>query len=328
MDRPIRILSLDGGGIRGIIPALVLAELERRTGRPIARQFDLIAGTSTGGILALGLARPGAGGAPHYSAADLVGLYEREGRVIFAAPFWRRIPVLGNLFSEKYPARNIEGVLQSYFGDTLLSEALTELIIPCYELENRTPWFFRRCRARTQPGWDFPLRTVARATSAAPTYFPAIALPAPPPGPDWALIDGGVFANNPALCAYVEARTLFPKARDFLVVSIGTGQASTPIHFSRAKHWGLGGWAKPMLDVVFDGITDTIDYQLDQLLPPLSDGTRPHYRLQAELRTVKETMDDAAPEHIAQLKGIADKIIADNDALLTTLATQLGRWSA
>ena len=85
----VKILSIDGGGIRGIIPAIVLAEIERRTGRPTAQLFDLVAGTSTGGILALGLTIPKTTGAPLYTARSLAEMYEREGSRIFFRPFLR-----------------------------------------------------------------------------------------------------------------------------------------------------------------------------------------------------------------------------------------------
>ena len=108
MPQPIRILSIDGGGIRGIIPAMVLAELERRARGPICTLFDLIAGTSTGGILALGLAKPNGDRKPAYSAADLIELYEKEGKTIFATPAWHRWPIIGFLYelcAVRYPAR-------------------------------------------------------------------------------------------------------------------------------------------------------------------------------------------------------------------------------
>ena len=98
-----KILSIDGGGIRGIIPAIVLEELERTTGKPISTLFDLIAGTSTGGILALGLTRPGPDGAAKYSAGDLVGLYRREGQRIFSRSLLYRVTALGRLSKPKYP---------------------------------------------------------------------------------------------------------------------------------------------------------------------------------------------------------------------------------
>src|SRR5215210_4815135 len=103
-----KVLSIDGGGIRGIIPAMVLAEIEARTGKRSAEMFDLVAGTSTGGILALGLTKPGQDGKPEYSAKKLIDLYETEGRKIFSIPVWHRVHSVGGLAEEKYPATGIE----------------------------------------------------------------------------------------------------------------------------------------------------------------------------------------------------------------------------
>ena len=144
------ILSIDGGGIRGIIPAMVLAELERRTGRPTCKLFDLIAGTSTGGVLALALTKPDAAGSPEFSAARLIELYELEGDRIFS-PAWHRWKIIGflyDLFFVRYSARNIGRVLRQYFGDTRLSEAITPLLITAYELEQRDPWLFKSEKAK------------------------------------------------------------------------------------------------------------------------------------------------------------------------------------
>ena len=169
----IKILSIDGGGIRGIIPALVLYEIEKRTGQPIAKLFDLIAGTSTGGILALGLVKPNKNGTPQYSAKNLEELYENEGKTIFSSTICHKIKSLDGLLDEKYPSSRIESVLKKYFGDTHLSEALTNIIVPSYEIEQRTPWFFKSFNAKdtNKKNEDFLMRQVARATSAAPTYF-------------------------------------------------------------------------------------------------------------------------------------------------------------
>ncbi len=127
----IKILSLDGGGIRGIITATILAEIEDRTKRPISSLFDLIAGTSTGGILALGLAMPN-NGKPRYSARDLVQLYEDKGGRIFSHSLCHEIRSLWGLREERYPSNGIEAVLDEYFGTARLSESLTNLIITSY----------------------------------------------------------------------------------------------------------------------------------------------------------------------------------------------------
>ena len=172
MAGPVKVLSIDGGGIKGIIPATVLAYIEERTGRPIASLFDLIAGTSTGGIIALGLTKPGADGAPAYTARDGVELYVRDGPKIFSRPWYRRLPLF-QLFEERYPSGPIDEVFDRRFGNARLSESLTEVIITAYEIERRTPFFFKSRHAvdPSKRGYDFLMKDAARATAAAPTYF-------------------------------------------------------------------------------------------------------------------------------------------------------------
>ncbi len=330
MATPVRILSIDGGGIRGVIPAMILHELETRAGKPIHQLFDLIAGTSTGGILALGLTAPGPNGVPRYSARALLELYENDGSTIFHQSLGRRLLAVGHLLGSKYSAKNIEDVLRRYFGETRLAEALTDVVVPSYELEGRIAWFFKSWRARRDEAYNFLMREVARATSAAPTYFPPVRLDSRGDDLDttrgyYALVDGGVFANNPSLCAYVEAKSRGPDSQDLLMVSIGTGQWTTPIPYAKARGWGLVGWAGSLLDVVFDGVSDTTEYQLKRVLRPLPDGSGRHYRFQAELAQGEDALDDASPANIANLKRVATGIIEQNDAALTELAAALGR---
>ena len=326
MSRPIRILSLDGGGIRGIIPAIVLAELEQKTGRPICELFDLIAGTSTGGILALALTKPDAHGKPVFPAARLIELYEKEGGRIFS-PAWHRWPIIGfifDLFEVRYSSKNITRVLQRYFGATRLSDVLTPVLVTAYELQKRDPWLFKSERAKAEADHDFPMHQVAYATSAAPTYFPPLKLHAPKPLKWYALIDGGVYAQNPAMAAYVEAHMIYPDARDFIICSIGTGRSKKPIEYNKARRWGLAGWARPILDVVFDGVSDTVDYELDLLLPP-GGGSKRHYRVQVELAAGEDAMDDPSPKNLQRLRARAQQLIADNAAELVSLAEALSR---
>jgi len=135
----LRVLSIDGGGIRGVIPATVLAEIETRTQARIAELFDLIAGTSTGGVIALGLVKPSSDDEtrPQFAASELVDLYEKEGHRIFARSPWHHLVALDNLLDEKYESVGIESVLKQYFGDVPLSKAVTETLITSYELRAR-----------------------------------------------------------------------------------------------------------------------------------------------------------------------------------------------
>ncbi|SMC27467.1 hypothetical protein SAMN02746041_02963 [Desulfacinum hydrothermale DSM 13146] len=286
----VRILSIDGGGIRGIIPAMVLAEMERLTGRRTARNFHLMAGTSTGGILAMALAVPGSDG-PRFAARDLVDLYADRGRDIFKRSFWKGMSSAGGLLDEKYPHEPLERVLDEYFGDTVLSDALTKVLVSAYDIEDRAPFFFKSWRSETAM---VPMKRAARATSAAPTYFEPARIRMG--NETKALVDGGVFVNNPAVSAYAEARRLYPEDEEIMVVSLGTGQLTRPITYDEAKDWGLAGWAIPILNVVFDGVSDAVDYQLRQIL-----GDR-FTRFQIPLHVASDDMDNASAANITALK--------------------------
>ena len=320
-----KILSIDGGGIRGVIPAAVLVEIEERTGRPVAELFDLVAGTSTGGLLALGLTKPSATspGTAEFSARQMLELYEGEGSSIFERDLWHRFLALESVLEEKYPSRGIERVLAEYFGDTMLSESLTEILVTSYDIERRTPFFFRRSRARERQGWDWHMRQAARATSAAPTYFEPVKLQDPGSSEYYALVDGGVFANNPAMCAYAEARTLWPDEEDFLVVSLGTGELTRRIPYDAARGWGLAKWAQPILGVVFDGVSDTVDFQLAQLCRDQQTRVARYLRMQVKLEEGSDDMDNTTRGNLHVLRLLAEELVRAKDAELTEVCTAL-----
>lgn len=309
------ILSIDGGGIRGVIPAMVLREIEDQTGRRIAELFDVIAGTSTGGLIALGLACPDDGPAPRFRAQELVELYEREGKTIFPHHLFGRLRQLGD---EKYSADGLEKVLEDTFGDTRLKDALTGVIVPAYDIELREPVFFRSQRAKEDPDtYDFRMRDVARATSAAPTYFEPMRLRAGGSREDYTLVDGGVFANNPGMCAFVDAYAGKARFTDTLVVSLGTGELTRPLPYGEARHWGLAGWGRRILDVVFDGVSDTVNFQLEQILE------EHYYRFQTKLDKGQDDLDDASHANVENLKEEAAQLIDQNTAKVTEVCNKL-----
>ncbi|MCB0728551.1 MAG: patatin-like phospholipase family protein [Ignavibacteriae bacterium] len=306
-----KVLSIDGGGIRGILPALFLHEMEKSLNKPVSQIFDLIAGTSTGGILALCLSAPDKDGNPKFSALDILNLYEEEGKRIFKKSLWRSTTSVGNLTNSKFPIEGIEEVLEIYLGQTKLSESLTSLIIPSYEIERRMPFFFKSRHAKNNPDYDFKMKEVARATSAAPTYFESLKLAANPPADYFALIDGGVFANNPAMCAYAEAKKVFGNEDDIMLVSVGTGQHTRSIPYEESKDWGLLEWARPMLSVVFDGVSATVDYQLNQLLT--DSNLKNYFRFQTMLESGNDDMDDVTKTNIRALKRKGSEMVKQNE---------------
>jgi patatin-like phospholipase/acyl hydrolase len=260
--------------------------------------------------------------APLYSAQRFVELYEHEGARIFSRSFLRTLFAVDNLTWKKYSSSGIEQVLEEYFGDSRLRDAVTDVLVTSYEIGRSFPFFFRSAKARQRPDYDFPARDVARATSAAPSYFEPMKLVTGTNSDYFTLIDGGVFANNPAACALVEARTTH-RDSDYLVVSLGTGSLTRTLPLALAKYWGVARWAKPLLDIVFDGVSSTVDYQMQQLMPDHTGQCRRYYRFQTTLDGHNHGLDNTSPENITALKGLANEIIRKESDKLDELCETL-----
>ena len=314
-EKTIHVLSIDGGGIRGIIPAIILRALRERVGTDLHRVFDLIAGTSTGGIIACALATACHGGQP-YQPGELLEFYLGNGPGIFRKHWYTP---LRELLRPKYSPVFLEDILQNAFGETRLSSALTPLLVSSYDLQSQTPFFFKSHKIARDSSYDWEVWKVARATSAAPTFFPPFHLQRG--REDYALVDGGIFVNNPAMAAYAEARRLYPTHTDFLIVSIGTGDRRDDIRYARAKRWGLLCWAYQIVPVMMDSVSEAVDYELDSIIG--STVRSRHYRFQPELTIAANAMDNASPKNLENLQQQARAYLADVCQRLEDVATQL-----
>ena len=290
----MKVLAIDGGGIRGLIPALVLAEIERRTQRPIASLFDVVAGTSTGAILACAMTRP-----EPMPAARAAELYEQEGPQIFHRSLIKEVTSIGGLIDERYDASGLVQSLRRHLGGTRLAEATTALLITTYDLEARQALVLTRDD-------DMTMVDAAHASSAAPTYFEPVRSGAR------TLIDGGVFAINPAMLAYAETGGHLD-----VLASLGTGGHTRPLHFAEVKDWGQLEWARPIIDVVFDGSADAVDRELASLV----DGR--YMRLQPRLDDASDALDDASPANLKALRRVAERLIADRSADIDRLCAMV-----
>lgn len=305
-----RILAIDGGGIRGLVPATVLASMEKQLGAPLARFFHMVSGTSTGGILAAGLAA-------EVPATTLVDFYKKRGAAIFSTGF------LSNLDGPKYDPAPLEQTLASVFRDQTLSGLKHDLLCPAYDIQARADFLFKSWEARgIQQGdpasMDFPVREVVRATSAAPTYFPP-AIAKAEDGTSYPLIDGGMYANNPAMLALVAAKRLMPLAKRYLVVTLGTGQRKSPIPYADASTWGVIGWGTNLLDILFDAMGTTVSYELDQLVDVSQ------LRLQSDLAGANDALDDATAGNLVALATCGNKVLSDNSAAVAALLAELAQ---
>lgn len=289
----MRILSIDGGGIRGLLAATMLDHIERTSGKPIADQFDMLAGTSTGGILACALAC----GVP---AADLRALYRDKAVAIFSRSWSKRLSSGFGLFDEQYSAAGLEACLADVLGERMLSSAHPKLLVTAYDLSGR-PHLFKSWEAIT-PEKNYPLRDVARATSAAPTFFEPVAVSDAMGFLRMALADGGLFANNPAVCALAEALKLGATLDEILMLSLGTGSYRVPHGLREARRWGVLRAAAPLLEALFEGQSAAADYQCRMLLG------RRYTRLQAVLPRPL-AMDTTDPEDLALMETLGAQLV-------------------
>lgn len=317
-----RILAIDGGGIRGVISAVLLDFLETRLNAPVAELFDLIVGTSSGGILAAGLTVPAKDKQrPKLSAADMLALYVEKGPAIFARSFWHGVTSVYRLLEEEYNAAPLERFLKSYMGEATLADCLKPVVLTSYDIERRRPYYFKTRAAQVSPDRNHYLYDAARATSAAPTFFkPALTLSLAASPTRRALIDGGVFVNNPSLCAFSEASSNGIRPEDMLLVSLGTGTANRKIAFDEAKDWGLLGWIRPLFSLMMDGQSDAADFHLRQLLPDaeLMSAQR-YFRFDTELDIANDNIDEASGTNIRNLKKEAEQILENQQAEMDRL---------
>ena len=233
---PFKILSFDGGGLKGLFPAATLAAIEDDLGCMIADHFDLIVGTSTGGLIALAL---GAGLRP----AEIVDFYTSKGPTIFGAG--RRV---SRLWRSKHGSERLRSALVEVFDDCLLASSMKRLVIPSYSLDSNDVYIFKTPHhPRLRRDYKERMVDVAMATTAAPLFLPAFRLG------NNRLIDGGVWANNPTLVAVAEAKSMLEVPLDAMrILSMGTTDECVDLG-DKLNRGGLLQWARPASTILLRG---------------------------------------------------------------------------
>lgn len=249
---------MDGGGIRGVLQAVLLDRIEE-TYPGFIQRTDWLAGTSIGGILALGLA---AG----YHPSDMLELFKTKGRLIFDDSWMDDIKDLGRFIGAEYNTKPIKKVLEELFGNKTLGDLHRRVLIPTFQLDQKNPntglrnWkpkFFHNGPGKTSDR-DESVVDVALRTSAAPTYFPSYQ----------GYIDGGVVANNPSMCALAQvtgSKNRLEQLDHIYLLSIGTGHEPAYLK-GKTLDWGSAQWSKPILRLIMEGTSGVADYQCKKML--------------------------------------------------------------
>jgi hypothetical protein len=293
-DKPFKILSIDGGGIKGLYSSTIMEHLEQRYG-PISDFFDMICGTSTGGLIALGLALK-------IPATEISNIYEKDGIKIF--PYrtkWGGI-IRQTFLKGKYSDKPLKEALQSFFGVHTVSDLCNLICIPSYSVTDARPWIFKRDHGKLDRDNKTLLTDVALATSAAPTYFPLCEIPA---YNNKQFIDGGIWANNPTLIGVIEALTYFVgKDKEFssveiLSVSSLNNTGGKPIGLKRER--SFINWRHDLFDTSLIGQSYFTDYFMKKLCE-MNEIKIKYYRIPSESISAEQ-------QHLVKLDCASEKAI-------------------
>ena len=324
--KTVRILSLDGGGVRGIAEARFLEHLETQLNMPISSTFHLVGGTSAGGILATFITTPDEPGSEHpkYAAGELVEILQQRSAEMFVQ---RYLSIFG-LFGPKYRTDTFRSVLSEYLGQETMDNAITHTAVVTYDIV--------RQNLKTITSWDrrelFTKVNAINATAAAISYFePCHITPINNLRRSYDLIDGGTGANNPTLCLLTKAMELYPTADSFEIVSIGSGRADRPLSYTVMKDAGLIRWVPHAPRLFMTGENSKEDTFLREAFLTRTDAQgvdhsafNGHYSRWSPLLNPENTkLDNTTPENLRAIIQATDRHIKSRrqefDALVERL---------
>lgn len=337
----VTILSIDGGGIRGIIPGTILSflesELQKLDGEDarIADYFDVISGTSTGGLVTAMLTTPNENNRPMFAAEDIKDFYLEHCPKIFSQPssynpFGSALKYYRAVSGPKYDGKYLHSIVRKKLGNVRLHQTLTNIVIPTFDIKRLQPTIFSSYEVKSNQNLDALLSDICIATSAAPTYLPAHYFETKDPTGkvrEFNLIDGGVAANNPAQVAVGEVTKqilqgspdFFPMKplhfEKFLVISLGTGSAKPEHKYDahKAAKWGVIGWltsgGSPLVDVFTQASADMVDLHLSVVFQALQSENN-YLRIQDDsLDSTVSSVDIATKENLDNLVKVGKELL-------------------
>ena len=314
----VRVLSLDGGGIRSIMQTYFLEQVEKAVGKPISEIFHLIAGTSAGGIVSAGLTVPQnpqddpIDWQPKFTAADLTNLFKEQAGKIFC----KKSSSLWGFWGPRYDSKSLESLMEENFHDTTFDQTLTPTLILAHDLQGNKAKFFKSWNQKE----IFYTKDVVLATSAAPTYFePRKVVPVNVDSvvKNYFLSDGGTCANNPTACALVEVKKLYPHVQKYEILSLGTGTYTDPLYYEKMKNAGFVGWGMNMVNISIDGPSNLVHQEMQTLYP------NSYFRWNPSIDKDNAAMDNISPHNISYLLQAADDMISNAQHSFNELINRL-----
>lgn len=334
------ILSIDGGGIRGIIPAAILEYLETKIQDilgddrvRIGNLFDFVAGTSTGSIVGALMLIPkdnikeGDLIRPKYKMSEIVKMYVELGDTVFESSFWHNVKTCWGIFGPKFPASNIEDPLFLYTDHCKLGDLIKPCMFSGYDIDKRRVNFYTNSD-ESRKYVNYYVKDVVRGSTSIPSYFPPAFFK---DGMEAnTIVDGGMFANNPSLAAYIEvSKTVFNgkvnrfDPNELIVVSLGTGdfkQKSYP--YNKTKRWGKAEWVLPILDILLTSHAEVTHYEMNKLFS-VYDALHNYKRINPTITKGSPSALDSSRKNISNLLIDVKTYIENNKEMLNTLAREI-----
>lgn len=293
-----RILSIDGGGVKGIVPAIWLVKLEEELG-DLKNHFDVICGTSTGAIV-------GAALSAGYTGAEIVDIFKIHAKEIFPSFFNRIDRILTNPFGPKYDHRPLYNILKRYFGGMLLCDLKVPFVTSAYDFTFGTPKIFY---SLDNP--NYSVVDVLRATCAAPIYFPPYAIKEEEVYHVYG--DGALVMNNPSLFGVARYLADRKPGEEAMLLSLGTGYPETEVNAKEIENWNLFNWVTNIHKMIFDSSVDIVDQIVKQ---NMSRPGRHYVRFQTRFKLASTNIDNASDCNIISLESEAKDFLSSNQELV------------
>lgn len=332
----VRIISIDGGGVRGIVPAIVLQYIENKiielVNDPDARIsdfVDFVAGTSTGSIITSMMLTPDKNRRPIYKMEDIVNAYFELADVVFKKHFWRNVKTLWGILGPKYSPENIDKQLIKKLDHWRMIELLKPCAITGYDIKTRKPTIFTNRDDKLKYG-NYFVKDIVRGSTSIPAFFE----------PSYfrngvninTVIDGGVFANNPSMIAYIEVlKTKEIKNKfnhkidptDILFLSFGTGETELKTYnFRTVKRWGMLKWFMPILNILLQSVREVTNHEMYMLFDTYN-ASENYHRINPEIIHGSSSGEDGSETNMKRLKQDALNYIISNKDYLDNLAKEL-----
>lgn len=336
--RVFTVLAIDGGGVRGVIPARILEELEAKTGKPICELFDMVGGTSTGAILAAGITVPDPNDPtkPKFTASDLKDFYYTYAGKIFPELMFKSLRQLSS--SAAYDPKPLEDALEKHYGDARMKDSMTHLFIPATDIKNFRPVLMKHIKGVKDDSpeqWStLLLKDAVRATTTAPTYFPARYYQTTPHEDlenlthRHAMIDGGFFGGHLARRLLTHAKKLAPPDAEIVIVHLGTGNPKISLSPEEWNKLGpLGMISKSKGSILMSLSTHMVNSDVSNDLRDEIGDRFMSFDGEIDFENPKNNpsiaMDDASPANLKRLERQAEDIMKDNAVAFERLCTIL-----